>query len=157
VPVIAKEDVQQWLEATKYSVSSLDAKLEETARTQVFARLNALYNVGEWTTPGTTPNLVKVVVSMLVAAWTFNRAYAEDDLTESTYGMHLEARAWLLVDGILAGAVDIGVEIDPTLALDASVAFFPDDVATGRDNRWAAGFTTEEPDAPRAFTMGQQF
>lgn len=145
MPILRINDVQQWLQRTKYGVTTVDIDLEDTARVQVFGALSARYNTSLWTDDQTTPVLVRKAIGMLVAAWTYNRAVAEDVTVgeETGYGVRLEQRANLLVKGVLADSIDIGVEPSADLQLTNSLSFFPMD--------------SSDPDHERKFTMGQVF
>lgn len=123
--IVAKEDVQQWLEQTKLTLTELDASLTATATTLTFATIGSVYDTTLWTTTANTPAIIKVIVSMLIAAWTHNRAYSENS-GPSDYGLWLEEKAMSMLDGLKNGEIDI-TEI-PGQISDTLIAFYPNDL-----------------------------
>lgn len=123
--VVTLPKVQQWLETTKLTLSSVDEELAESAREVAFASLVNSYDTTVWVDSTTTPKLVQSAISMLVAAWEYNRAYSEEGGL-ATYGNDLEEKAYALLSGIAEGQV--ALEEYPTVGATAeTISFFPDD------------------------------
>lgn len=127
--VIVLSQVQQWLETTKLRLDSIDPALEKTARDQVFSMLSAVFTINTWVDNSTTPTLVSQAIAMLVAAWTYNRAYSEETTAGNPYALWLEQKALALVDGIRDGSIDL-IEVPGVGVEQAILSFLPND-ATG--------------------------
>jgi len=126
--LVTLAQVQQWLEQSKLQLSAIDAELADTARDVTFAALVNSYTTSTWVSTATTPRLVRSVISMLVAAWEYQRAYSED-AGDALYGIELERKAMALLAGISAGTTTL--EEYPGVGANAeTLGFYPDD-ATG--------------------------
>lgn len=141
MPVVTLDDVQQWLERTKLTLTAYDPKFEETARTTAFGRLSAAYDVTGWSDAASTPLLVRHVIAMYVAAWTYNRAYSEVDGT-SEYATWLESKADALLEGIVSGRIDLA-EVAGLSASAGGPSFYPNDTTefdgTGNEIKFKMG------------------
>lgn len=122
--VVTLPEVQQWLESTKMTLATVDTELAESARLMAFSDISSAYDTSTWVDSLTTPKLVRAVISMLVAAWEYQRAYSEEDGTN--YGDKLEARAMLLMQGIAAGTTELE-ELPGVGSSSGSPVFYPDD------------------------------
>lgn len=151
--VITTADVQAWLQKSKYPLAfgtsgdTFDAELEEAARTAVFGKLSlkGRYDVSGWADEGATPQPVRSVIAMLVAAWTYSRAVSEDENSEGTsYSDKLERRAWQIIESILADELDIGQLPDDGKAIARSIIFYPTD-------------DQDDTDEGRMFSVGAEF
>jgi hypothetical protein len=148
------QDVQQWLEVSKHQVTAVDAAQEATAFDIVVGALSARYDVDVWVDATTTPRMVKTVVSMLIAGWTYNRSYAEQIASGiDSYGDRLVSSAMSLLGGLADGTTDIIGE-DETDANISGPVFWPTDLATT-----IAEDEGDDADgaAPRKFSMGRTF
>jgi hypothetical protein len=146
-------EVQAWLEGTKLTLSSLDASLEEEISNQVLARLAMAYpnDYVTWTNETTTPKLVRSIIAMMYAGWFYDRQYSENP-EDNSYADRLRAAAQSLLDGILAGTIDI-IEV-AGLPLIGQPLFYPTDASSAPD----AVPTLADPAAgPAAFSMGKIF
>lgn len=123
--VVTLAKIQQWLEQTKLTLSVIDPDLAESAREMAFSTLVNDYDTTVWVDANTTPKLVQSAISMLIAAWTYNRAYSEEG-GAATYGNDLEAKAYALLGGIADGT--IALEEYPGVGATAeTLEFYPDD------------------------------
>lgn len=123
--VVTLSKVQQWIEQTKLSLDSIDPELAESAREIAFSTLVNSYDTTIWVDVSTTPKLVQSAISMLIAAWEYNRAYSEEGGL-ATYGNDLEDKALALLNGIADG--QIALEEYPGVgALAETISFYPDD------------------------------
>ena len=152
---VSVQEVQQWLEVTKLAVTDVDATLEDTFFNLVAGRLSARYDVASWTDETTTPKLVRVVVSMLIAAAVYNRSYAEQiaDVSEVSYGTRLELSAMSLLGGLADGSTDLVGEEGTESDISGPV-FWPTDMATTIAAEEGAD---ADGAAVRAFSMGMRF
>lgn len=143
--VISLEQVQAWLSKTKLHISQVDPQFESTATNMILGSLTELYDISTWIDEASTPALVRDSIAMLVAAWTYQRTYSEDDPDGSAYAKWLEANAYKLRDGIKLGIIDL--QEVPGLAVSTGAAsFWPDDSTE-----------TINPDDGVKFTMGSRF
>src|SRR5262252_209739 len=152
---IAVEDVQQWLEPTKLTISAVDTVLEATAFQYVASRLAGRYDPTPWTSTSTTPPLVKSVESMWYAGMYYKRQYSENT-DDSGYGNWIVTYATNLMDGLATGKQDIlgsAGTVDPW----ALPQLWPTDASTDLADPSLGGDPTDPNASPRAFRMGQVF
>lgn len=122
--VVTVGEVQGWLEVTKLTIGDFDQELESTAQATAFGTLGEIYDTTTWTSPTTTPNLVSKAIAMLVAAWTYNRQYSEEDPSGNAYALWLEEKAYALLAAIKAGDIDL-IEVPGVAASSGTVAYYP--------------------------------
>jgi hypothetical protein len=115
MPNIEVSEAQAWLEATKGSLGpELDAAMEESIAAQVLSRVATSYDTSAWTTPETTPSLVRKILGMKYAAWYYQKLYSEDDGGMNEYALFLNAQAETLLEGIVTGTNDL-IEVEGTV------------------------------------------
>jgi hypothetical protein len=148
---IAVTDANAWLEATKLSLSTIDAELESQVSLQIFARLAPVFNTASWADVNTTPKLVKSIVAMYYTAAIYDRAYSDDSDTSSNYAATLRGLADANIAGLLSGTLVLTE--DPAANSDSGKpVFFPNDLSS------ANAATVDNPsDGGPAFTMGSVF
>lgn len=137
---VTELEIQQWLEATKLNVSSVDAQLELSARNIAFNKLSQIYDTTVWTNIATTPALIRQVISMLVAAWIYNRAFSQEDSEGSGYAAWLEDKAMGLLESISTGALDLP-EVVGIVTSVSGPSFYPNDDTELEDPYQAAKFS----------------
>lgn len=133
--VVTVAEVQSWLEVTKLTIADFDAELESTAQATAFGVLGDVFDTSTWVSPATTPVLVRKAIAMLVAAWTYNRQYSEEDPDGSAYARWLEEKAYALLEGIKSGDIDLVEVPDNVAAIAGTISFYPDD-STGRTQQY---------------------
>jgi hypothetical protein len=104
MPNVSRDEVQAWLENTRAHLDDLEDELEVSIATQVLSRLAHSYDITVWTTPETTPQLVRTIIAMKYASWYYQRSYSEDSDTANDYALLLNANAETLIEGIISGA-----------------------------------------------------
>lgn len=135
---ITSQQVQQWLNQTKLTISEVDAELESTAQLIVFAAISTEYTTTTWVDASTTPQLIQRVISMFVAAWTYIRALSDEEgIDPDFWGARLEAMANKLLEQIADGSLTIP-GADPVLNIAGYPSFYPTDDQIDDD---AAKFT----------------
>jgi hypothetical protein len=150
---VTPAEVQQWIQDSRLTIASVDPPLESSAYSRVVGALALRYTTASWTDSTTTPALVRSIISMLIAAWTINKAHAETVGDVDAYGVHLESSAEVLLGGLADGSI----LIDDTAVGDYSTGqpgFWPTDLATtvAAEEGWDA-----EGAAPLMFTTGKVF
>ncbi len=133
--------VNSWLATTKYTVTEVNADLERAASELVVGRVGSRYVTTDWVDAETTPAVVVDILAMLVAAWEYDKAIAEEDGEGNNYGTRLEKRAMALLGDIVDGSIDLSDEtetVEPT-----SPAFYPTDNSTASE------------ESPSVFSMAQ--
>lgn len=112
------------------SLAAVDPQLSESARLIALGKLSSVYDTTTWVDTGTTPRLVRAAISMLVAAWEYQRAYGEEE--DSTYGRRRERQAYDLLDGIVNG--DITLEEYPEIGAESGTpVFYPNDLSNASE------------------------
>lgn len=158
--VVELAEVQAWLESTKYTLSKVDEDLEQTARQLVYGRLTtAHFNSSTWTTVEATPELVRRIIAMLVAAWEYDRATAEDQLEGSSYADKLERRALALLQSIIDGDLtsdDLVIDEELVATSNDSIVFFPTD-AESLQRAPGSLVAYGDEDHSRKFSVGMTF
>ena len=146
--LITIDEVQVWLEATKLRLGPDDELPEEsTASELVRSRLASKYTVTDWTTPATTPTLIRKIIAMLVAAWRYNKHYSETADAGNPYADKLELIAMDMISGIEDGSIALVDVTDEGPAVVGTVSFYPTDLDPLNEY--------DEPDVK--FTMGSIF
>ena len=155
--IVRLDEVQSWLESTKLRLSGLDNELVDTAKTSVFAQLSATFDISGWLDYTTTPDLVRKVIAMYVASWTYSRQYSEAIGTNlNNYSAWLENKANLLLSGILSG--NYALEVVATGGDPGAPAFWPNDTTGATQQFDAAGNSIGgQYSEDIKFTMGQIF
>jgi len=139
--VVTLAEVQAWLEETKMHLDAFDPELEEAARVMVFGKVGTIYDTADWVDEDSTPALVRKVIAMYVAAWTYNRQYSEEDPDGSGYAKWLMSMAEIALEGISSGNVDLPEVPDSEQVPTSSPSFYPDDTVGLLVPEEAARFT----------------
>lgn len=150
---VTTAEVQQWIQDTRLTIATVDPALDASAYSRVVGVLALRYTTGTWIDSSTTPSLVRSIISMLIAAWTINKAHAETMGDVDAYGVHLESSALVLLGGLADGSI----LIDDTAIGDYSMGqpvFWPTDIATtvATEQGWDA-----DGAAPMMFSTGKVF
>lgn len=111
---ISINEVQAWCEPTKLTLANIDAVLEESVVSQVFARIAPTYDTSTWTGSISTPAPVLKILAMYYAAWYIDRTFSEDASVTNNYASLLRAEADNLLDGIIGGRVVISTILSGT-------------------------------------------
>lgn len=145
--LITIDDVQPWLETSKLRINTDDELPEEPIMSEfVLARLASRLDVSTWIDESTTPELVRYIIGMLVAAMRYNKYYSETaDDGGNPYADKLEAMAENLIVGILEGDIII-IGVPNAVSSTGTIAFYPTDIVG-----------LEFPEEARRFSMGKIF
>ncbi len=101
--LITLADIQQWLNGDQYENLTLDEQLVQSAKTRLFGKLRTRFHTERWTTYASTPEAVRVAISMLVASIIYRRDYSETNPSENNYATWLEMEAHRTVDELIDG------------------------------------------------------
>lgn len=150
---ITVQEAQAWLDKSKLLLGDLDDELEMSCASQVLARVASVYDISGWTTSGTTPRIIRTIISMFYASWYYERTYSEDSAEGQSYSARLRESAGLLLDGVVGGAVSLVEETDSAAAQELSEpVFYPTDTSSAQEP------TDDDPSlGPAVFTMGRIF
>jgi hypothetical protein len=163
-------DANSWLDGTKIRFENEDdAEPERSeAETITTAALIDLYpdHALLWTTDSplvppqeTVPDLVRTIVSLLMAAYRYQRRYSEEVMTPSTFAQGLEDRAMRLLDALRSGNAsltdpDTGEDLVSELTFGEG-DFWPNDKTVVETGSLLIG--VEEGDPLRFFSMDEVF
>lgn len=150
---LSVDQVQAWLQSTKYPVPVVSETFETTASTTVLGKISQRYDTSGWTNSTNTPKLVLSIMSMLVAAYEM-RKYASEEDGLTSHAEWLEERAMTMCADIVDGCIDLA-EADPstTSSLGGGPLFWPTDDST----LFAETYPHDANASPRAFSMGMYF
>ena len=104
MPNVTVDDLNAWSEKTKLHITAVESALEEQQTSAVMARLSSAYDVSAWTSPDSTPSLVRKAIAMYYMGWYYMRTFSEDEGV-SSYGEKLILDADVLIEGIAQGSV----------------------------------------------------
>jgi hypothetical protein len=131
VALITVDDVQSWFTENRLQLDITDELVEEpNISAEVLGTVSSRYDVSTWTTYGTTPDLIRSVISARVAAVRYRKHYA-DQADELFYADWLDEWATNLLDGIVSGTVELlDVTDEETTAAQtaAGPSFVPNDL-----------------------------
>jgi hypothetical protein len=154
---VSEAEVQQWIRNSRLTITVVDPELENSAYSRVAATLAQRYETTTWVDEASTPDLIRSIISMLVAAWEINRGPGAETMNDvDSYGEHLESSALALLGSLADGSILL--EDDDSGGSGGFATgqpiFFPTDVAT---TIAAEEGINADGAAQRAFTMGQVF
>jgi hypothetical protein len=146
---ITVEEVRGWVEVSKLNVQDLDLNFLPQLETEILAKLGTVYDTTTWIDPGTTPDLVRVIITKLYAGWIYDRAYSENQAESNPYAAMLKENAGMLIAGLIDGTIEIpGV---PATS-NPGPSFYPNDASS------ALEATYDDPSlGPARFSMGRVF
>lgn len=146
-------EAQAWVEATKFTISSIStspnvdllAEIEE----EIIARVNSAYDTSTWVDETSTPKIVRVAIAKKFVAWAYRRAYSESlPDSDAAYSTLLDVNAEIIIQGIVDGSIEIpGIPV-----VIGEPAFYPTDASSAQEP------TVADPSlGPSKFSMGQVF
>jgi hypothetical protein len=147
---IEAQDAKAWAEPSKFPTLSLDEDHLNALETEIFARLNAVYDTTAWTDPDTTPAIVKVIISKLYVSWKYKQSFAEDLDQGNRYAYELEDNANMLMTGLIDGTIDIPGEVP--INVTGSPSFYPTDASSAQEPTYY-----DSSLGPAQFSMGRVF
>jgi hypothetical protein len=131
--LISLAEAQAWAEPTKLTLDSLDSVLLGQVQSLVLSRVAIAYptDVVLWIGPGSTPSLIRTIISMLYVSWYIDRTYSQNaDL--SAYAARLAGIVESNIIGIVDGTIDI-IEIVTDIGSATDPAFYPNDTSSALD------------------------
>ena len=144
------DDVQTWLEATKFRISSTDPdnldNIEATHINVVYGNLSQRYLVSAWINAATTPNLVRQILAMMVAATVYRRQYSEDLQGSNSWADYLEAQAISIMRDLVFNNISLSVQsgVNTTPVTTMDISFYPRDSSLDSSgNIISAAFTMD--------------
>jgi hypothetical protein len=143
-------DVNRWLDGDVLQVTSGDYVSEEDSAERIIrgyltGKVDGATMNG-WTTPSSTPEMIREIAGQLVAAFRYRKMYSEDSgAVDTSYGQLLYNEAMMKLNSVVQGDVDL-VGVDPTLVTAEHELtqgnFYPDDTTQGttQDRRFSWDF-----------------
>jgi hypothetical protein len=150
--LITVQDAKGWVQTGKLTITELDTDLLDQIEAEVLGRIAATYAITTWTTPSTTPRLVRVAIAKLYVCYLYMRVYSEDEDGTPSYSYNLRMNAEMLITGIVDGTITLP-EVDPATNTAGDPVYYPSDASSayepGDMGDWSLG------DAK--FSMGKVF
>jgi len=139
------DDINAHLPSDKAAIEDADDDLLQVEVYRlVRAKLSSAFattTMNTWVDPASTPEVIRTIAGLVIAAKWYALLYAEDSTDDARYANWLYAQAMDLINGILAGntaVIDPGGEVINDTGSFGDADFFPND------------------DSP-AFTMSKEF
>lgn len=140
------DDINAHLPENKAAISDADDDLLQVEAWRLIrAKLSTTFattTLNDWADPDSTPDIIRTVAGMVIAAKWYAELYAEDSDTDATFANNLYLQAMDLLNQIAAGLIvitdDTGEPLVDTSSL-SSDDFYPNDTV------------------PPVFTMGKEF
>jgi len=104
---VTLNEVRAWVEPTKLPLSALDTELLAHLEEEALVRLSSTYDVDVWVDSGTTPKIVRTIISKLYASFYIDRAYSENQDDGNDYAIKLAENAEMLLTGLVIGDFEI--------------------------------------------------
>jgi hypothetical protein len=163
-------DANSWLDGTKIRFENEDDAEPERSEAETIAKgaLVDLYedHINLWTTDiplvppqETVPDLIRTIVSLLMAAYRYQRRYSEETMSPSTFAQGLEERAMDLIRALRTNNAsltdpDTGDDIVSGIAIDSD-NFWPNDKTVVEMDSNLVGVDSGDP--LRFFNMDEVF
>lgn len=140
------DDINAHLPENKAAISDADDDLLQVEAWRLIrAKLSTTFattTLNTWADPDSTPDIIRTVAGMVIAAKWYAELYAEDSDADATFANNLYLQAMDLLNQIAAGLIvitdDTGEPLVDTSSL-SSDDFYPNDTV------------------PPVFTMGKEF
>ena len=124
---VSVADLNALGDATKLNFTAVSADEESSVTTEIFSQIGQRYDTTIWTSSVNTPKLVIKIIAMFYVGWHYQKVYSEDD-APNNFGLLLIARGQRLVDGIIAGALNLP---DAPTPINSDVpTFYPTDASS---------------------------
>ena len=106
---ISIDDVKAWVEDSKLDPQALDLDHLDQIETEIFARINSVYNTTGWVDRTSTPRLIQVIIAKYYTGWLYDKFYSENQSDPNQYAQLVKQNAENLILGILDGTIEIPV------------------------------------------------
>lgn len=124
---VSAADLNALGDATKLNFTVVSADEESSVTTEIFSQVGQVYNTVVWTDSTNTPKLIIKIIAMFYVGWHYQKVYSEDD-APNNFGLLLIARGQRLVDGIVAGVLNLPDA--PTPINNEQPDFYPTDASS---------------------------
>ena len=143
------DDINVNLAAPNQVLDAVQPQLQIDARRVIFSQLSGVFlpaTIAAWTTPDNTPDTIRGIAGMLIAAKYYSRQVSGDGTTIPAFSQDLYNTAIAMLAGIRNGTTavvdDTGAVIADPDAMDFSdLDFWPNNTTTGPyfviDKNWA--------------------
>lgn len=125
------DDVNRYLPTDKLEMSSPELALFGLDADRIIrgymAGIFAPTTIALWTSPETTPELLRSIAGRLIAALWYKERYSEDSLEVPAYAQDLYNEAIAIINGIVSGSIILSdvVEVASTGERFTTDDFFP--------------------------------
>jgi len=140
------DDINAHLPENKAAISDADDDLLQVEAWRLIrAKLSTTFattTLNTWADPDSTPDIIRTVAGMVIAAKWYAELYAEDSDADATFANNLYLQAMDLLNQIAAGLIVITDDTGEPLVDPSSLSsddFYPNDTV------------------PPVFTMGKEF
>lgn len=151
---VSISEVQQWLEITKFEVTYINTELEVAQFATVSTALVERYPVDTWINEATTPDMIRSLVSMLIAGFMYNAQNAENASDAGSWGTWLINYANKCIASLAGGKTQLPGVVREDFTYPS---FWPTQVATDMADPTLGGNPADPTAAPRVFKMGTVF
>lgn len=137
MPLVTIDEINVQLPEDKLQVSNAnDDALNTSVERIVKGKLSGTFSpvtLASWSTPGTTPALVREIIAKLIAAHVYARAFSSEVTGTPTWSQKLYDEAMGLIDGIVLGSITLP-EVVETVDTGSRLTrdfFWPNDTTGG--------------------------
>ena len=111
--IVSLADINQFLpDRLKLDSVSGITTLATSAKSHVYSKVALAYDTTSWTDETNTPDLIRSLISMFIAAWLYNKEYADGATEAGSYGRWLYNQAEVIRNGLYNGTLIIE-DVDP--------------------------------------------
>lgn len=143
---LSSDDVQNWLQEDKYSITADALTLVDRAKDVIFTAINERYDTTSWISKATTPSQVLNLLAKLTASYHLRKIISEDD-GEHSYADWLEKSVMESLIKISSGEFEI---------LETNQAIIVASSANSAHNILISAHLPSD-DATRYFTVDSEF
>lgn len=149
---ITIQDAAGWVRTSKFTIADLNVDLLDQIEEEVLSRLASTFDVSTWTTPSTTPRLVRTIIAKSYVLTEYQKAYSEDEDSLPAYARALYNNAEMLIEGLNDGTITLS-DATPADAGSGQPSFYPTDASSAL----CPGDMGDNSLGDASFSMGKVF
>jgi len=156
------EEVQAWLDENKLELPDNDPLPEEQhVVNHVFSSVAQIFDTSTWVDADTTPDLLRTIISGLVAARRYNKVYSESDDAGNRYANKIENQLNVLLEQVVDGTItliDVEGGSSPAQISANNPVYWPTDLTGALEVFDARGILIQPAGSQDIkFRIGQEF